>query len=182
MSTAKLIILDRDGVINFDSDAYIKSVQEWQIIPGSADAIARLCQADYKVAVATNQSGLARGYFSEQVLKQMHEKMRALVNTAGGEIAMIQYCPHHPDDGCDCRKPKIGMLEKISQQLQLDLKHVPFIGDSISDIKAAQSAGCTPYLVLTGKGQRTLEKHSDSLRDIKKFKDLAAAVNFILKQ
>lgn len=182
MSDTKLVILDRDGVINFDSDQYIKSVDEWNIIPDSADAIARLCNAGYKVAIATNQSGLARGYFSEDTLKQMHDKMCALIKAEGGYISTIKYCPHHPEEGCNCRKPQIGLLTQISKQLQLPLKGVPFIGDSISDLKAAIAGDCRPMLVLTGKGQRTLALKDPLLKSVPQYENLAQAVEAILNQ
>ena len=182
MSDKKLVILDRDGVINFDSDQYIKSVDEWNIIPDSAAAIARLCKAGYKVAVATNQSGLARGYFSDNILKQMHDKMCALVEAEGGHISTIKYCPHHPDEGCDCRKPKIGLLTQISEQLKQPLQGVPFIGDSISDLKAAIAGNCKPMLVLTGKGQRTLALQDPLLKSVPQYENLAQAVDAILDQ
>lgn len=180
LSTNKLVILDRDGVINFDSDHYIKSEEEWKIIPGSAAAIARLSKAGFKVAVATNQSGLARGYFSQQTLTQMHKKMCALVQEAGGKINTIKFCPHHPDDQCLCRKPGTGLLTQISEELNIPAYNAPFIGDSLSDIKAALSGDCKPMLVLTGKGQRTLATQDPLLESVPKFSNLAEAVEAIL--
>jgi len=182
VNSPKLVILDRDGVINFDSDDYIKSESEWNIIPNSADAIGRLCKAGFQVAVATNQSGLARGFFSEQVLFKMHTKMTDEIERAGGQLSTIKYCPHLPEDQCNCRKPKIGLLTQISEQLALPLSGVPFIGDSLSDIKAAIAGGCTPMLVLTGKGRRTLESQDPLLDSVQQFDDLAQAVDALLYQ
>ena len=151
-------MLDRDGVINEDSDAFIKSVEEWIPIPGAIDAIARLSRAGWTVAVATNQSGIARGYYSVATLDAMHARLRALVAEQGGEMGVILYCPHGPDDGCDCRKPKPGMLLRIAEQYQTSLEGVWYVGDSRRDLDAGVAAGAEPVLVETGKGQQTLAK------------------------
>lgn len=154
----KLIVLDRDGVINEDSDAFVKSVDEWIPIPGSLEAIARLCKAGWTVAVATNQSGLARSLFDKSTLDQMHFKMQQLTMEQGGRIDLIVHCPHGPDDGCDCRKPSPGLFQKIAEHFHLsDLRDVPVVGDSLRDLQAGMQLGGIPYLVRTGKGQRTLE-------------------------
>ncbi|MCY1285727.1 D-glycero-beta-D-manno-heptose-1,7-bisphosphate 7-phosphatase [compost metagenome] len=152
----KLIILDRDGVINQDSDAYIKSLDEWHPIPGAVAAIARLSQAGWTVAVATNQSGLARGYYDTATLESMHARLRQLVAEQGGELGLIVHCPHGPDDGCDCRKPKPGMLRQIAEHYRAPLAGVWFVGDSRGDLEAALAVDCQPVLVKTGKGERTL--------------------------
>ena len=154
----KLIILDRDGVINQDSDDYVKSLDEWIPLAGSCEAIAALSQAGYTVAVATNQSGLARGYFSINDLEAMHGRMNALVEEAGCEIATIKYCPHGPDDGCDCRKPLPGLVDQIEEELGISAKGAWFIGDSLRDLQAGLAKGCKPALVMTGKGEKTLLK------------------------
>mgnify|MGYP005996265311 FL=1 len=154
----KLIILDRDGVINQDSDDYVKSLDEWIPLAGSCEAIAALSQAGYTVAVATNQSGLARGYFSINDLEAMHGRMNALVEEAGGEITTIKYCPHGPDDGCDCRKPLPGLVDQIEEELGISAKGAWFIGDSLRDLQAGLAKGCKPALVMTGKGEKTLLK------------------------
>ena len=153
----KLVILDRDGVINHDSDQYIKSPEEWQPIAGSLEAIARFTQAGYRVVVATNQSGLGRGLFDMDALNAMHDKMHKAVNQLGGRIDAVFFCPHAADAGCDCRKPKPGMLVEIAARFDADLKDVPAIGDSLRDLQAASAVGARPILVLTGKGQQTLE-------------------------
>ncbi|WNW12611.1 D-glycero-beta-D-manno-heptose 1,7-bisphosphate 7-phosphatase [Pseudomonas sp. DTU_2021_1001937_2_SI_NGA_ILE_001] len=153
----KLLILDRDGVINHDSDAYIKSVEEWVPIPGSIEAIAALSKAGWTVAVATNQSGIARGYYDLATLDAMHAQLRSLVQAQGGEVGLIVYCPHGPDAGCECRKPLPGMLHDIARHYAADLKGVWFVGDSKGDLQAALAAEAQPVLVLTGKGHRTLE-------------------------
>lgn len=154
----KLLILDRDGVINQDSDAYIKTLDEWIPIPGAIEAIARLSRAGWTVAVATNQSGLARGYYDQAALEAMHARLRQLVAEQGGEVGLIVHCPHGPDDGCDCRKPEPGMLRQIAAHYRAALDGVWFVGDSSGDLAAARAVGCQPVLVKTGKGQRTLAK------------------------
>ena len=151
----KLVILDRDGVINEDSDAYIKSVQEWIPIPGSIEAIAQLSKAGWTVAVATNQSGIARGYYDLATLDAMHARLRKLVAEQGGEVGLIVYCPHGPDERCDCRKPKPGMLRTIASHYAVDLRGIWFVGDSKGDLEAAVAVDSQPVLVMTGKGHKT---------------------------
>jgi D-glycero-D-manno-heptose 1,7-bisphosphate phosphatase len=154
----KLVVLDRDGVINFDSDDYIKSVDEWIPIPGSLEAIARLNQAGYTVAVATNQSGIARGYYDLEALQSMHEKMQHGLESLGGQVGLIAYCPHGPDDACGCRKPLPGMLNQIAAHYGVSMESVPVVGDSLRDLEAAMAVGAHPVLLRTGKGERTLAK------------------------
>ncbi|WP_062267143.1 D-glycero-beta-D-manno-heptose 1,7-bisphosphate 7-phosphatase [Endozoicomonas arenosclerae] len=178
---SKLIILDRDGVINHDSDNYIRTVDEWIPLPGSAEAIARLSKAGYTIAVATNQSGLARGYFSEETLHAMHQKMQDLVSSEGGKIDCIKYCPHGPDDQCNCRKPLPGLIEQISETLGLPAESSWMVGDSLRDLQAGQAMGCNVALVKTGKGVRTLNK-GEGLNGVPVFEDLAAFTNFILNE
>ena len=155
----RYILLDRDGVINHDSDQFIKSPEEWQPIEGSLDAIALLNRHGYKIAVITNQSGLARGLFDEAMLEKIHAKMQQMVEEKGGKIDAIYVCPHGPSDGCNCRKPKPGMLEYFANEHIVNLKDITFIGDSLSDMQAAQAVGAKPILVKTGKGQKTLTKN-----------------------
>lgn len=174
----KLIILDRDGVINHDSDAYIKTVDEWQPIEGAIEAIARLHQAGWTVAVATNQSGLARGYYDETTLEAMHDKLRALLAQQGAQIGLIAHCPHGPDDGCDCRKPDIGLLLQIARHYAASLEGVWFVGDSLRDLQAAVTAGAQPVLVKTGKGQQTADKPVPDNTLV--FADLAAVADALL--
>ena len=152
----KLIILDRDGVINEDSDVYIKSPAEWRPLPGAADAIARLNHGGYRAVVATNQSGIGRGLFDTATLNLMHEKMHRVVALAGGRIDAVFFCPHKNDDNCKCRKPKPGMYREIAHRFGRDLKGVPAVGDSLRDLEAAAAVGCEPVLVKTGKGMGTL--------------------------
>lgn len=177
----KLIILDRDGVINEDSDKYIKSPQEWVPIPGSLEAIARLNKANYRVVVATNQSGIARGYFGLDTLHAMHNKMNDLLAQLGGQVDGVFFCPHGPNDGCNCRKPKTGLFRQIAKRMNKSLTDVPAIGDSLRDLQAAQQAGAEPYLVLTGKGRRVLAS-SELPRGVPVFDDLAAVVEALLKR
>ncbi len=177
----KLVILDRDGVINIDSDDYIKSVEVWQAIPGSIEAIARLSQAGYSVMVVSNQSGLGRGLFTEIDLANMHNYMQGLVEEAGGSIEAIFYCPHLPTDNCHCRKPRPGMLQQIEDEFSVSLNNVFFVGDTLKDIEAALSMSCVPILVRTGKGNKTEAVLSDSLKDqVLICDDLSEAVTYIL--
>jgi D-glycero-D-manno-heptose 1,7-bisphosphate phosphatase len=155
----KLLILDRDGVINYDSDAYIKSVEEWIPLPGSIEAIAQLSKAGWTVAIATNQSGIARGYYDIATLDAMHARLRALVAEQGGEVGLVVYCPHGPDEGCDCRKPKPGMLKIISEHYKVPLAGIWFVGDSLGDLEAAKAVDSQPVLVKTGKGDKTQSKN-----------------------
>ena len=175
----KLLILDRDGVINLDSDEYIKSLEEWIPIPSSIDAIARLSRAGWTVAVATNQSGIARGYYDPATLESMHARLRELVAEQGGEIGLIVHCPHGPDDGCDCRKPRPGMLNRIAEHYGVDLAGIWFVGDSSGDLDAALAVDCQPVLVKTGKGERTLGKPLPAGTLV--FDDLAAVAAHLLK-
>jgi D-glycero-D-manno-heptose 1,7-bisphosphate phosphatase len=170
-----LIILDRDGVINYDSDHFIKSPEEWKPIPGSLEAIARLCQSDYRVVVATNQSGIGRGLFDMHMLNAIHDKMHKALLLAGGRIDAIFYCPHAADAGCNCRKPKTGMLEDIAARYNVDLKGVPAIGDALRDLTAAAKMGAQPILVLTGKGKKT-QAAGGLPENTLVYPDLAAAV------
>jgi D-glycero-D-manno-heptose 1,7-bisphosphate phosphatase len=153
----KLAILDRDGVINFDSEHYIKSPAEWRPIPGSIEAIARLNQNGYRVAVATNQSGIGRGLFDMATFNAINDKMMELVFRQGGRIDALFFCPHTAAANCACRKPRTGMLEEIAARFHTDLKGVPAIGDSLKDLEAAEAVGAQPILVLTGKGKKTQE-------------------------
>lgn len=157
----KLIILDRDGVINEDSDEYVKSLEEWIPIPGSIEAIADLSKAGYVVAVATNQSGIGRGMFDLDELEKMHGRLTSLVEDIGGSIAGVFYCPHTPEDNCNCRKPKSGLIEAIESELQLSTAGAYIVGDSQRDLEAGLSRGCIPALVKTGKGQKTLTSLPD---------------------
>ena len=175
----KLVILDRDGVINFDSAQFIKSPAEWKPIPGSLEAIARLNQAGYRVVVATNQSGIGRGLFDMDTLNQIHEKMHKALFTVGARVDAIFYCPHPADSACECRKPKPGMFKRISETLNLDLTGVPAVGDSLRDLQAGVAVGCKPLLVLTGKGEKT-KAEGNLPEDTREFADLAQAVDWIL--
>ncbi|MEJ2360104.1 MAG: D-glycero-beta-D-manno-heptose 1,7-bisphosphate 7-phosphatase [Gammaproteobacteria bacterium] len=176
----ELIILDRDGVINQDSDDYIKSADEFIPIPGSLEAISRLNHAGYLVVIATNQSGISRGYFSMDTLNQIHDKLKRLLNGLGGRVDGIFFCPHGPDDQCHCRKPQPGLFEEIAQRLDIDLEGVPVVGDSLRDLQAAQQVGAAPILVRTGKGERTLAK-GVGLDNVPVFDDLASYVDYLLE-
>lgn len=175
----KLAILDRDGVINHDSDSFIKSPAEWEPIPGSLEAIARLSKAGYRVVVATNQSGIARGLLDITALNAIHHKMHAATHAAGGVIDAIFFCPHKASDNCDCRKPRTGMLDSIAARYETKLKGTPAVGDSLRDLQAAFNSGCVPYLVLTGKGNLTLE-NGGLPPGTTIFPDLAAVVDKLL--
>lgn len=169
---SKLLILDRDGVINYDSDAYIKSVAEWIPLPGSIKAIAQLSKAGWTVAVATNQSGIARGYYDLATLDAMHARLRTLVAEQGATLGLVVYCPHGPADGCDCRKPKPGMLKTIAEHYNVPLEGLWFVGDSLGDLQAAEAVDAQPILVKTGKGEQTQAKTLPAGTRI--FDDLAA--------
>ncbi len=153
--SARIVILDRDGVINQDSPDYIKCPDEWQPIPGSLEAIALLHQNGYSIHVATNQAGIARGFIAESSLTAIHEKMSTMIVAAGGKLSSIHYCPHHPDDRCGCRKPAPGLLHRIATESGIDIAQVPYVGDSLKDVEAAEAAGCKAVLVLTGNGVET---------------------------
>ncbi|PKO47845.1 MAG: D-glycero-beta-D-manno-heptose-1,7-bisphosphate 7-phosphatase [Betaproteobacteria bacterium HGW-Betaproteobacteria-22] len=152
----KLVILDRDGVINQDSANFIKNPNEWIAIPGSLEAIALLNQYGFRVAVATNQSGVSRGLFDMTILNSIHEKMHRELAAVGGRIDAVFYCPHSADDDCECRKPKPGMIKEIGKRFSTELSQVYAIGDALRDLQAFASAGCRPVLVRTGKGEGTL--------------------------
>jgi len=154
----RLIVLDRDGVINADSDDYVKSPEEWRPLPGSLDAIARLGRAGFDVVVATNQSGIGRGLFSEHALDAIHARMRAEVAAAGGEIKAIYVCPHRPEDDCACRKPRPGLLERIARDFGRPLAEVPFVGDKLTDVQAAVAAGARPIFVQTPENAADVER------------------------
>lgn len=175
----KLIILDRDGVINHDSEAYIKSPEEWIPIEGSLEAIARLNQAGYRVVVATNQSGVGRGYYDLATLARIHQKMSDMLEQVGGQVEAVFFCPHSPEMNCECRKPKPGLFFQIEQYLKESLAGVPAVGDSLRDIQASQMVGCRPILVQTGNGFKTIDKISTS---IEVYPDLAAVADSLIAQ
>lgn len=175
----KLIVLDRNGVINQYAEGYIKSPEEWVPIPGSLQAIARLNQAGYRVVVTTNQSGIARGKLSVVSLNAIHQKMHEAAKMAGADIDAVFFCPHAAEDSCDCRKPKPGMLRAIARRYDVELKGVPVVGDSLCDLQAAFVSGCTPYLVLTGNGTQTRDK-GGLPPGTHIFPDLAAVVDYVL--
>lgn len=177
-----LVILDRDGVINHDSADFIKNEDEWRPIPGSLDAIAALTREGFTLAVASNQSGLARGLFDQSVLDAMHAKMLRLVHDAGGHISRVVVCPHGPDDGCDCRKPKPGLLEQLARHFDTSLEGVPVIGDSLRDLQAAAAVGARPILVRSGKGRKTEAALPEAFAGVPVFDDLAAAARALIDE
>ncbi len=174
-----LVILDRDGVINVESPDYIKSPDEWVPIAGSLEAIAQLKTAGYQVAVATNQSGVGRGYYTHETLQEIHEKMISAAVAVGGDIDIIRYCPHTPDDGCVCRKPEPGLFEALGRFYERSLQDVPAVGDSLRDLQASEAAGARPVLVKTGNGMKTLAD-PDLGANIPVYDDLAAFVKALL--
>lgn len=176
----KLVILDRDGVINRDSDAFVKSTREWVALPGSVEAISRLHRAGWRVVVATNQSGLARKLFDREILDQIHAKMHQQIRAGGGCISAIYLCPHGPDDDCSCRKPRSGLFRRIAQDMGTSLDGVWAIGDAKRDLQAAATAGAQPVLVRTGKGKRTLCEIA-ALRGVLVFDDLGAVATGLLE-
>lgn len=176
----KLVILDRDGVINRDSDAFVKHPDEWIALPDSLPAIARLTQAGWTVVVATNQSGLARGLFDMDTLTAIHTKMRHELAAVGGSIDAVFMCPHGPDDDCACRKPRPGMFEQIGRRYDVNLVGMPAVGDSLRDLQAGAAVGCSPWLVLTGNGNKTLAK-GDLPDNTRICADLSAVANALLQ-
>lgn len=180
----KLIILDRDGVINEESKEFIKSPDEWLPLKGSLEAIGRLSQAGYHIVIITNQSGIGRQLFSADMLGQIHVRMLDYVQQHGGKIESILFCPHHPDEQCDCRKPKPGMYEELAKRLNVQFDGVFSVGDSIRDLQAAQAAGATPVLVKTGNGKQSLRALSQmqhpELADCAVFDNLAKFVDALL--
>jgi D-glycero-D-manno-heptose 1,7-bisphosphate phosphatase len=175
----KLVILDRDGVINYDSAQFIKNPAEWKPIPGSLEAIAALNQAGYRVAIASNQSGIGRGLFDMTTLNAIHDKMQRALAQAGGRIDALFYCPHAAESNCSCRKPKPGMHEEIARRFGVDLKGVPNVGDSLRDLEAGFLLGCEPILVRTGKGEATL-KAGGLPAGTQVFANLAEAAQYII--
>jgi len=175
----KLIILDRDGVINVDSAQFIKSPDEWKPIPGSLEAIATLSQAGYRVVVATNQSGIGRGLFDMATMNAIHEKMHKALALVGGHIDALFYCPHTADSDCECRKPRPGMLKEIGMRFGVEMTGVPCLGDSVRDLEAAEAIGAQPLLVLTGKGEKTL-REGNFPKNTVIFPDLAFAASALL--
>lgn len=173
----KLIVLDRDGVINEDSPAYIKSLDEWHAIPGSLAAIAKLQRYGYRVVVATNQSGVARHYFTMETLALIHEKMLAQLEAVGGNRLEIFICPHKPEDNCTCRKPKAGMLLQAARQFNVNPKEILVVGDSMRDIMAAKACGATAVLVRTGNGERTIQNEKI---DVPIYANLAEVVDLFV--
>ena len=182
LSNMKLVILDRDGTINEDSDDFVKTPDEWLPLPGSLEAIARLNHAGWHVVIASNQSGLGRGLFDVSTLNAMHAKMHKLLATVGGRVDAIFYCPHGPEDSCRCRKPEPGLFEQMGERFGVDLRNVPTVGDSARDVLAGMAAGCEPHLVLTGKGaayrNRTLPETFPAQTRV--HADLAAFADFLI--
>ncbi|HUH93387.1 MAG TPA: D-glycero-beta-D-manno-heptose 1,7-bisphosphate 7-phosphatase [Casimicrobiaceae bacterium] len=176
---ARLIVLDRDGVINHESDQYIRTPDEWRPIPGSLEAIARLNHAGFRVVVATNQSGLGRGLYDTATMIAINDKMHKALALVGGRIDAVFFCPHTAESDCECRKPKAGMLSEIGRRFGVDLTGVPCIGDSLRDLQAAEAVGAQPILVLTGKGEKTLREGRFAKHTVI-FPDLAFAVTALL--
>jgi D-glycero-D-manno-heptose 1,7-bisphosphate phosphatase len=181
--TSNIIILDRDGVINYDSDDYIKNTEEWIPLPGSIEAISELSRAGFRICIATNQSGLGRGLFTEYDLANMHELMRLVVEEQGGKIDGIFFCPHTPEENCACRKPGIELLNQIEEHFSQSVENAWFIGDTEKDIDAALAKNCKPILVLTGKGSLTQATiNPDKLYNIPVFDDLFTASMFVISE
>lgn len=180
----KIVILDRDGTINIDRDDYVKSVDEWQPIPGAIEAISRLNHAGWHVVIASNQSGLGRGLFDVDTLNQMHSKMNKLLGAQGGRVDAIFYCPHTPEDQCPCRKPLPGLFKQIGERYGLDLKGVPAVGDSLRDLQSCVQLGCEPHLVLTGKGEKyhDVALPSEFPSETVVHRDLLACVDWIISK
>ena len=177
----KLVILDRDGVVNHDSDQYIKSPAEWRPIAGSIEAIARLNQSGFRIAIATNQSGIGRGLFDMGTLNAINDKMMEMVFRQGGRIDAVFFCPHTAEENCNCRKPRTGLYQEIAARFHTELKGVPCVGDSLKDLQSAEAVGGSPILVLTGKGRATQEEGNLPRRTVV-FADLAEASRHLIEQ
>ena len=177
----RLAILDRDGVINQDTEEFIKSPEQWVPIPGSLEAIARLCRSEYRVVIITNQSGVGRGLYTLDMMNKINMRMFELINQKGGDIDALLFCPHAPDAGCECRKPKPGLFHELARRLKVNLTGIPAVGDSVRDLEAAVAAGAQPVLVRTGKGSETLEVirrgDDERLKQVPVYDDLAAFVD-----
>lgn len=178
----RLIVLDRDGVINRDSRDFVKTPAEWIPLPGSIDAIARLARAGITVAVASNQSGLARGLLDRRALAAMHRKFRRMVARQGGRVDRIVVCPHGPEDGCNCRKPEPGLLIRLARHYRMSLENVPVVGDSLRDLQAAAAVGARPILVRTGNGRRTERELPPELSGTEVFEDLAGVADMLIAE
>jgi D-glycero-D-manno-heptose 1,7-bisphosphate phosphatase len=178
----RLVVLDRDGVINHESDAFIKSPSEWLPLDGSLEAIALLSQRGFTVAVASNQSGIGRKLMPRAALHAIHRKMRRAVRIAGGAVDRIVYCPHLPDDRCDCRKPAPGLLESLGRHYGISMQGVPVIGDSERDLAAARAVAARPILVLTGNGRKTLAELAEAGRAVESYEDLLAAATALVRE
>lgn len=178
--SGRLVILDRDGVINHDSDEFVKSPSEWEPIDGSIEGIAELSNAGFTVAVATNQSGVGRKLIDLPALEAIHRKMRQAVTDAGGDLGRIVFCPHHPDDNCDCRKPNPGLLNKLARQYGVPINGVPMVGDSERDIAAAKAVSGRPILVLTGNGQHTAALLAEKGEEVETYPDLQAVAKQLI--
>ncbi len=175
----KLVILDRDGVINEDSENYVKTPEEWCPIPDSLEAIAKLHQADWRIIVVSNQSAVGRGLITLEALGRIHRKMDFALDELGARIDGLFFCPHTPGARCNCRKPKPGLLKDIERRLHVELTGVPFIGDTQKDVAAAKAVGARPMLVLTGKGKATAQARTFP-RDVPVYENLAAAADALL--
>ncbi len=176
-----LVVLDRDGVINEDSDGYIKSPDEFVVIPGSLEAIARLNHAGYRVVVATNQSAIGRKLLDIETLTRIHERLYRQLAEVGGTLDAIFFCPHTPRVRCKCRKPRPGMLLEIAKRLRQPLEGVPVVGDKLSDVEAARAAGARPILVRTGKGRASEASGGNALAGVAVYDDLAAVADDLLQ-
>lgn len=176
------IFLDRDGVINKDSPDYIKSPDEWQPIPGSLEAIAKLSKAGFPIFIITNQSGVGRGLYSLETLEAIHQEMLSAIEAKGGKIKAIYFCPHHPDKNCECRKPKPGLLFQAAKEHEIDLTNSLVIGDSLRDIEAGLAAKAKTLLVMTGNGNKTASTNKKALANTLLAEDLASATQFIIAQ
>ena len=182
LPTHRLVVLDRDGVINRESADFVRSAEEWVPLAGSIEAIARLSNAGFSVAIASNQSGLASGLFDTSALAAMHGKLHDLVAAAGGRVDHIAICPHGPDDDCDCRKPRPGLLHQIGTRFDISLAGTPVVGDSLRDIQAAVAVDARPILVRTGNGRNTERVLPADLSFIEVYDDLSAAVTALLAE
>lgn len=176
MALRQAVFIDRDGVINYNRDTYVKSWDEFCFIPGVLSALKCLATSPYAIVVVSNQSAVGRGLMNLQTLECINAEMRRRIQEQGGRIDRIYYCPHIPEDNCDCRKPRPGMLIKAASELGIDLRGSWMVGDAASDVEAAVNAGCQPLFVLTGKGHAELAKIP---KDVPVFQDLIDVVQWL---
>ena len=186
MHSVKLVILGRDGVLNGYREDHVKAPEEWTPVPGALEAVARLNHAGWHTVVATNQAGIGRGMIDMASVNAVHAHMNRQLMALGGRIDAVFFCPHTPEEQCDCRKPLPGMMLDIGRRYGSDLSAVPVVGDTLRDLQAAAAAGCPPHLVLTGRAaaldEAALARFVEQVPAARVHRDLPAFVDWLLKK